>query len=282
MRRLASLLLASLGLAAQAQSPYWYLQLENDAGFDTDRWYSSGIRLARVSSHGGYDLEWALTQEIYTPEAKRFTLGTIDRGPTALILLSLARHDPAPLCLQTVELALGVRGPSAGGQETTDFVHRVISAREIDWTYQEPDQLAARLSFTRSHRIEEAAIHYGAQLGTDRSFAHAGAEWRFGADLASSVLRFAPTPPPRAGEARWGGFVGASVRAVARDDLMGRSYDQALPAPEPERVVGRAAAGLGMVRSWGSVMFTLVFDTRDFEGQRVPHRFGSLAVHVDF
>ena len=275
-------LFAGLTLAAHAESPYWYLQFDNDAGFDTDRWYSSGLRIARVSSHGGYDLEWAFTQEIYTPEAKRFALGTIDRAPTALMHLSLARHDPMPLCLQTVELALGVRGPSARGEETMEFIHRFVDAAPIDWRYQEDDQLSARFSFTRSHRLEQAAVHYGAQVGTDRTFAHAGAEWRFGADLASSALRFAPTPPPRAGEARWGGFAGASVRAVARDDLMGRSYDLALAPPEPERLVGRAAAGVGMVRPWGSVMFTVVIDTREFEGQRVPHYFGSLALHVGF
>ena len=282
MRRVVAGLLASLALAAQAESPYWYLQFDNDAGLDTDRWYSSGLRVARVSSHGAYELEWALSQEIYTPEAKRFALGTVDRAPTALILLSLARHDPAPLCLQTVELALGVRGPSALGEEATELIHRVVSARAVEWTYQERDQLSARLSFTRSHRVEQAAIHYGAVVGTDRTFAHAGAEWRFGADLASSALRYAPTPPPRAGDARWGSFIGVGARVIGRDDLMGRGYDLALPPPDLERVVGRAVAGVGLVRPWGSVLFSMVIDTREFAEQRVPHRFGSLAVHIDF
>jgi lipid A 3-O-deacylase len=282
LRRFVAALLASLALGAHAGNPYWYLQFDNDAGLDTDRWYSSGLRLARVSSHGAYDLEWALLQEIYTPEAKRFTLGTVDRAPTSLIMLALARHDPHPLCLQTIELAVGVRGPSALGEEATEFIHRVVSAREVDWTYQERDQLTARLAMTRSHRLEQATLHYGAVVGTDRTFAHAGAEWRFGADLASSMLRYAPTPPPRAGEARWGSFLGIGARVIARDDLMGRSYDLALPPPELERVVGRAVAGVGLVRPWGSVLLTMVLDTREFEEQRVPHRFGSIAVHIDF
>ncbi|HEY2628920.1 MAG TPA: lipid A-modifier LpxR family protein, partial [Usitatibacter sp.] len=41
----------------------WYLRVDNDVAFHTDRWYTSGVRIARVKDA----LEWGLTQEIYTP-----------------------------------------------------------------------------------------------------------------------------------------------------------------------------------------------------------------------
>ena len=283
MRRLAAALAGCAALAAGAQQPaYWYLQVDNDVIFATDRWYTSGSRLSRVSDHGDYEVEIGVMQEIYTPETKHFTLGTTDRGPTALLLASIARHDRIANCFQTIALGIGVRGPSALGERTTDFVHRFIQARDVDWRQEEEDQLAARITFTRSQRFEPAVVHYGAVIGTDRTFLHAAAEWRTGADLASSTLRFAPTPPPRGGPSTWGAFVGAGVRAVAKDDLFSRSYDLALAAPERERAVGRLAAGIGIVRGWGSAILTLGADSREFRGQREGHRFGSLVVHYDF
>jgi hypothetical protein len=273
---------ASLAAGA-ADAPRWYLQLDNDWAFDTDRWYSSGVRVARVADHGGHEIEWSVLQEIYTPEGKRFEFGTtVDRAPTARLLLALARHDRMATCFQTLELAFGVRGPSAQGKRTTEAMHEIIPAFEIDWSREEPDRLDAQLTGVRSHMYGQGVVHYGAVVGTERTFAHAGAEWRWGKAIDTSLLRFAPTPPPAAGEAGWGAFVGVGARAIARDELLSRGYDAALPAPEAEKIVGRLAMGVGSVQRWGSVLFSLAFDTREFESQRVPHRFGSLVVHVGF
>lgn len=46
--------------------------------------------------------------------------------------------------------------------------------------------------------------------------------------------------------------------------------------------VGRLATGVGTMQRWGSALFALAIDTREFDGQRVPHRFGSLVIHLDF
>ena len=272
---------ASLAAAA-ADGPRWYLQVDNDVPFHTDRWYSSGVRIARVQSRGDHELEWGIVQEIYTPEAKRFAPGAIDRAPAASLMLSLARHDALPYCLQTLALEAGVRGPAAHGRQTTELVHRLVPAPEVDWSREEDNRFAIQAAATRSHRVGAFAFHYGAVAGTERAFAHLAAEWRVGVELPTALLRFAPTPPPAAGSAAWGAFVGLGARAVARDDLLTRGYDAALPALERERIVGRLAAGFGTVQPWGSAQFTLAFDTREFEGQRVPHRFGSLVVHINF
>ena len=81
---LAVLVLAAASAAAAAQdAPRWYLQFDNDVPFATDRWYSSGLRLARVEDRGGHALEWGVVHEVYTPEAKRFAPGTLDRAPAA-------------------------------------------------------------------------------------------------------------------------------------------------------------------------------------------------------
>ena len=285
MRALA--LCALCNSAAAQPPPRWYLQLDNDAFFFTDRWYTSGLRVARVTRRGDHEIEWAVQQDVYTPDAKNFELGQSDRAPAARLYAALARHDRAPGKLVTWEGTLGVRGPAALGEEITDLIHRIIAAREANWERQRSNRIEAQATYSRSDRFERLRLHHGLVAGTTHVFAHAGAEWRFGnlaaADLMSPALRFAPTPPwDGDGRHGWSGFVGASVRYVARDDVLRDSYDPFVPPLTREKVVTRLAAGISWAASWGALVFTAISDTRDFEGQSHPHRFGSLTVHVPF
>lgn len=273
------------GAFAADKDARWYLQIDNDVVFGTDRWYTSGVRLARVAAHGDHEMEWGLAQEIYTPEAKHFVPGDLDRSPTARLMLSAARHDRLPGCLQTIEAALGVRGPAALGRQTTELIHKVISAPEVDWSQQDGNRFDAQLAAVRTHTFSPLVLHYGASLGNQVAFAHAGLELRVGEgtgrDISTSLMRFAATPPPAGGDG-WGAFAGVSGRAVARNEMLERGYGTPASQLERNRFVTRWAAGVTWARSWGSVAFTVAQDSREFDGQRVPDRFGSLAVHVAF
>lgn len=278
----AALLAGASAPALAGEAPYWYLQLDNDVAFHTDRWYTSGLRIARVQPDGVRAWEFGLLQEIYTPEAKVFVPGTMDRAPAARLMLSGARHETGPACFQTIEIGVGVNGPAALGEQAQDFVHRFIPGPEVDWDRQDSNRADLQLTYSRSDRFAEATLNYGVVLGTVRSFVHAGAQVNMGVPIATALLRFAPTPPPIRGMTGWGGFAGVSARAVANDHLLERGYDEALGAPSRKRVVGRFAGGVGLVERWGSVSLTLAIDSREFEEQRVAQPFGSLLVHLDF
>lgn len=289
MRRLAAAALAWAALAAGAgeASPRWYLQVENDLFFGTDRWYSSTVRAGRVAGPGETQVEWGLLQEVYSPEGKYWAPGVDDRAPTARLLLYGARHRRAPTFLETLELAAGVRGPSALGEQVTDAAHKWASAAEVDWSRQEGDQADIQLAAVRSHAIGDFHVHYGAVGGNQQAFAHGGIEWRYGEGAAraalSPLLRYAATPPPPASApGGWAVFAGAGVRAVARNAMIERNYDPFGPELEPRRAVGRAAAGLAWVAAWGALTFALAADTREFDAQRRPQAFGSLTAHVEF
>ncbi len=295
MRRLAAALLACAAwpCAGVETGARWYVQVDNDSVIDTDRWYSSGLRIARVQPRGDHELEVGLVQEVFTPESERFVFGVVDRAPTARLLLSVARHDRLPGVLQTIELAAGVRGPAALGEEVTDLMHRLVSASDIVWSRQEPNRFDAQLVAARTHGYERFNVHYGAVLGNEVAFAHAGAELRFGASGAPSpALRYAPTPPwahvvPPGGKrglspVGWGAFVGASVRAVARNEMLKRPYGVAGREIERRDAVGRGAVGVTWARPGIAANLALVGESREFEGQRAAHAFASLTVHVDF
>lgn len=273
--------------AAEDSSPRWYLQVDNDLYFGTDRNYSSGLRVGRVAGAGEIQVEWGVLQEVYSPEGKYWAPGKDDRAPTSRLLLYGARHRLAPTFLETLELAAGVRGPSALGEEVTDMAHKWADAAKVDWSRQEGDEIDVQLSAVRSHAVGGFRLHYGAVVGNQQAFAHGGIEWRHGTGSAvaalSPLLRFAATPPPpAAAEAGWAMFAGASVRGIAHNPMIKRNYDPYGPELEPKRGVGRAAAGLAWVAGWGSLTFALAVDTREFDAQREPHAFGSLTLHVGF
>jgi lipid A 3-O-deacylase len=276
--------------AACAQQPpaRWYLQIDNDVVFHTDRWYSSGVRVARVQETGSHEVEAGFIHEVYMPEQKRWEPGRPDRAPTARLLLDLARHTRGGDRFDTIELQAGVRGPSAKGEQITDFIHRWIpQGSEVDWSRQLPDRVDASLVAARSMSTGPVRLHFGGVAGTQLVFAHAGAELRYGPgsrDIDFQVMRFAATPPfaRRNDGLGWSVFGGASVRAVAHNAMIGPNYDPGGADIHLQHAVGRLAGGAAWTFEHGSVTFSLVHDTREFEEQRKPQQFGSLAVHWVF
>lgn len=278
----AALLAGASAPALAAEDPFWYVQIDNDVVFHTDRWFSSSVRIARVQPDGPRAWEFGLVQEIYTPEAKNFVPGMMDRAPAARLYLSGARHETGPACFQTIEVGIGVNGPSALGEQGQKIVHAIVPAPDVDWDRQEGDRADLQLTYSRSDRFPDVTLNYGGVAGTIRSFAHAGVQANFGVPIAAQLLRFAPTPPQFRGLAGWGGFVGVSARAVANDRLLDRGYDETLAAPNRKRVIGRIAGGVGLVERWGYVSLTLAMDSREFDEQRIAQPFGSLVVHLEF
>ncbi|HUL97482.1 MAG TPA: lipid A deacylase LpxR family protein [Usitatibacter sp.] len=282
MRRWAALAVCCLATAAQGEETpaSWYLRIDNDVAFHTDRWYTSGLRLARVKG----DWEWGLVQEIYTPEAKHLSPTLEDRAPAGRLFASVARHLRTENTFDTFEAQLGVRGPSALGEQTQTTVHQIVPGPHVDWSRQLPDALDASAIGVRTVALAgPVRAHFGAVLGTQVTFAHVGIEGRFGdaAAPSSALMRFAATPP-MAARPGWSGYLGASVRAVARNDLLSRNYYEFGPDLRRRDGVARAAGGIAWSQPWGDVAFDVAQDTREFEGQRVAHAFGSIAIHVAF
>lgn len=289
---LAAGAIASCGALA-ADDVHWYAQIDNDVAFHTDRWYTSGARVARTHRFGdGRYAEFGVLQEVYTPDPNRAAPDAIDRPYAARLLFTAARHDFMPGLYRTLELDVGVRGPAALGEQATKFVHRLVPAAHFDWSRQLPDEADVQAIAVQTHDFALVenhrprwAIHYGAVLGNQVAFLHAGAEVRTGGAHASAAqpLRFAATPPiPIGGEKGWHAFAGASARWILRNELLSVNANPFGPPIERKDAVYRIAGGVEWSASWGALTFTLVQDSREFETQHSPHRFGVLGLRVDF
>jgi hypothetical protein len=292
-------------MAVAAEPPVlWHAQVDNDFFFDTDRWYSSGVRIyrstplaadaplagfLRAPSAATQRLDVGIVQEVYTADGHADP-SQPDRPNAARLLLSAARHDIAPDLLVTLGLDVGVNGPSALGEEVQDFFHRLFPAPHTDWSKQVGDRADVQLNGVWSQRVGgngmpgALVLHGGAVLGTITTFAHAGIEWRSRgpAQAASPLLRFAATPPLEGGARGLTAFAGASVRAVGRNRLFERKADDPKAEADLERRVTRMAAGAAWSADWGVVTLGLAQDSREFAGQHSPHRFGSLTFAIPF
>jgi lipid A 3-O-deacylase len=293
VRRALALLAAGASLdAAAAEQPGWYLQVDNDVVYRTDRWYTSGVRIADVLDRGDHGIEWGVLQEIYTPEAKR--TNPIDRPNAARLLATFARHDRSDDAWRTLELDAGVTGPAALGRQAQDFVHRFVPAPHEEWGHQRSNRFDGELAWVRTQDLgiptgdwPRVKAHYGAVLGNQIAFAHAGIELRIGegaaAALSTPAIRFAATPPiTSAADGSWSAFLGASVRAVAWNHLLDFAPNLDTATPERRRFVHRFVGGVTWAGRYAAVTFTLVDDGREFVGQRLDHGFGSLTLHVPF
>jgi hypothetical protein len=293
LRRAAALAAACAAMGAAADdAARWYLQVDNDAFFNTDRWYTSGLRLARVAPSGDHEDEWGLLQEIYTPEAK--FANPIDRPPAARLLGTYARHERSPGDWSTFEVDLGVTGPSARGEQAQKIAHSIVHAPRENWDLQRPDQLDGDIIYARSVAVPARPLglglvaHYGALAGNQLAFVHGGLELRYGhgaaLDLFSSVMRYAATPPLPRGQpdGSWSVFAGISARAVLVNHLLDFQDGSTTPPLERKDVVGRLALGGTWAYRHVSVSFAVTQETKEFVGQHRNQNFGSLAVHVPF
>ena len=184
------------------------------------------------------------------------------------------------------------RGPAALGRQATEFVHRLIPAPDFDWSRQLPNEFDIQAVAVHTHELSpfegegtRLGLHYGAVLGNQVTFAHAGAEVRFGAAqaIAGTALRFAATPPLSPANAPgWSGFAGVSGRWIARNELLSKNANAIGPPIERENGVLRIAAGVSWAAAWGALTFSLVQDSREFKTQHSPHHFGILGLRLDF
>lgn len=282
---------ACCALPALAHADSLQLTVQNDSGFGTDRGYTSAVRISRLWETTVPDaprFEAGLLQQIFTPDTKVDPSARSDRPYAARLVAFGARHRGSEGRLDTLEASAGVTGPSALGEQAQDFFHRFISSPPTDWSRQIHDRFDGSLGATTTRRLLVSdtmplalAGHAGASVGTVVSFAHAGAEVRWGAAGApySEALRLASTPVTDAGRALgFAAFAGASVRAVLRNRLLVRNSDDPGADLDREQAVARYAAGASWSATWGTASFALVQETHEFTRQPFTMRFWSLSL----
>lgn len=322
----AALFVAPLAHAQEVKKPaVTSLTVENDKfGGGTDRNYSNGLRLERVS---GADeifpaLEWvadripfldlerqelrqgfALSHVIFTPEDKTLVVpDPTDRPYAGWLFASGTIVGSSANTQDTLQVNLGIVGPSAGGEFVQNNFHRIIGVAEAQgWPNQLRDEVGIEIIAQRLHRFPgptlplgietDLGFDVGGALGNVRTYAATGLTARIGWDLDSSfgpprirpALSGAGEFIPGTDENPMGGylFIGASGRAIGRDMFLdGNLFRDGPRVDDRKDFVGDLQAGLAIHYREVQLAFTYVNRTEEFDSQITPQRFGAFSISI--
>lgn len=301
------------------------LVTENDKFFaGSDRHYTNGLKLTWLNETDLDDsrrftqrvaelmpwldpanIKWrykvgvTLGQNIYTP-ADTDTSGLItgDRPYAGWLYAGLVFHAQVANQLRLVEVAVGVVGPSALGEQFQNNWHKVIDVAPAQgWSHQLRDEPGLNLSWERRYRLRawlrsgggnwsvDTIAHGRLTIGNVQSHLATGATaragWRLPADFGPDLIRPGGGNTPNAdGVAPFTAYLFAhgEVRAVARDIFLDGNTWRDSHSVRKRPVA--ADLSLGFVVGWPAfqLTYTQVHRTKEFYTQAERDVFGSIGL----
>ncbi|UCD12070.1 MAG: lipid A deacylase LpxR family protein [Nitrospinaceae bacterium] len=303
------------------------IQLENDLwGGGSDRHYTHGTRISYLTKENptGFEEtvknkinEWlpdlilphanrigfVLGQSIFTPENIAATeLQERDRpyagwmyGGVSLI----SKWEEGGDYFDNLEINIGVVGPSALGEDTQTFVHRLKEVQLPNgWDNQLNDELGFVLFFERKWRFDSKASflglsadftpNLGMALGNVYTYGAAGGIIRLGIDLPNDYGPPGIKPGLSGSDFfepsknfGWYVFSGIEGRVVGRNIFLDGNTFEDSHSVDKKFLVGDLQVGI-VITLWESMRlaYTNVFRSREFDGQEGLDQFGSLHFSV--
>lgn len=294
------------------------LQVENDTTANTDRYYTSGIRLgytlptgevpdplARLGEAlfgaGQQRLAFGLSQLLFTPRDTQLSPpDPRDRPYAGLLLGNMALIHDTDRARSVLDLSLGIIGPGAAGKEAQNSFHRLIGERaNRGWDSQLPNQMVLQLLASRVWRLPIAAAGpleidalptLTAGLGTWRVYGLAGGEVRLGQGLASDFGTPLIPPGMNGWDAynatrpfAWYVFAGIDGQAVGFDETIDGEPFRSTAHVSRIPFVGEFQAGVAVMAFGMRLSLIDVIRSHEFHGQTGgPFHYGSAALSFKF
>ena len=303
------------------------LFIENDLLARTDRYYTHGFKfgggapfellqlpatelLEQLAPKDGSDIHLGLFvgQNLYTPKSITNSLPQpFDRPWAAWLYLGGVAQRAKANRLDTVEIDLGLVGPSALGREIQSGWHRLIGApRPAGWQHQIPNETAFLVSWLAKSKhvlgsdqgVElELIPHGGATLGTVMTLARAGASLRLGRHMTGfgpdtiepggSMLQNMrrDIEPGRAEGIEWYVFAGLDHRLIAHNIFLDGTVFRNSPSVRRRPHVYDLTAGISLRIEAVRLSLTRVRRSEEFfsiAGNGGAQTFDSINLGIEF
>ncbi|MDL2306776.1 lipid A deacylase LpxR family protein [Desulfovibrio sp. OttesenSCG-928-C06] len=326
-----------------SEGPTLLIYFENDLFYNEDRYYTNAVQMRLISrdlatlAHNRilpdglsdllgdlpmpgsanatrYNLSFGFGQHIYTPkDTDSKELQKDDRPYAGYLYGSFGLHAKQESRLDTLELAIGIVGPSALGEQAQNEVHRF---RNIDtaegWAHQLKDEPTMMLTWTRIWRINSSLgsgawgmdflPRFEVSAGTPFTRAGLGGELRIGwnlpQDFGVSLIRpgagiTAPAVPGEEDYQRSKGngfwddvsvyvFAGADAKAVAWDTFLDGNAWKNSHSIDKFPLVAELSTGITMHLGRFRIGYTHVYKSLEFHGQEKWHNYGSIHAGYTF
>lgn len=259
-----------------------------------DSWMGFGIGETTATSY-------AIGQKIYTPkDIRNPNRQPKDRPWAGWLYGSVALSNVSKEHVDSFGITLGVVGPPSLAETTQKFIHDNItdSPEPMGWDYQLHTEPGVILSWERRWPVILAAQVGGFRLqgepnvsfavGNINTFAGFGGTLTFGPNQrqvqdtpprippAMSGTGYFDTPASR--DYDWYLFTGINGRAIARDIFLDGNSFRDSESVDKKNFVADANAGLAITYGQTRFSYTLVYRTKEFDGQEDPSIFGSFSV----
>ncbi|MFN5804703.1 MAG: lipid A deacylase LpxR family protein [Opitutia bacterium] len=275
------------------------LEEENDKfGADNvDRYYTQGLRLTLQSGDHAY---LAIAQEINTPsDISNPNPPDTDMAYSGALYLAYGhghvferggRKD----VLVSVELKLGVIGPSSGAETIQNKFHDLIGQpAAAGWGRQTPDEPMINLDGELRRRFGDDHLDFIArsvlQLGSMRTGFAVGGQLRYGRGLGTSwgtgTIRGSNAylgPLTVAEGFRWHLFADAQAEAVISNYATDGGHFEESPGVDRRPVVGQASVGAALAYGDFTLSVFSAVRTYEFETQTEAHHFGGFKAGMQF
>lgn len=244
---------------------------------------------------------YAIGQKIYTPkDIRNPNRQPKDRPWAGWLYGSVALSNVSKEHVDSFGITLGVVGPPSLAETTQKFIHDNItdSPEPMGWDYQLHTEPGVILSWERRWPVILAAQVGGFRLqgepnvsfavGNINTFAGFGGTLTFGPNQrqvqdtpprippAMSGTGYFDTPASR--DYDWYLFTGINGRAIARDIFLDGNSFRDSESVDKKNFVADANAGLAITYGQTRFSYTLVYRTKEFDGQEDPSIFGSFSV----
>lgn len=247
---------------------------------------------------------YSIGQNLYTPkDITQAAQPPNDRPWAAFLYAAAGLSSITNNHTDNLEVTAGVIGPPAMGKAVQRFIHRHISDSPAPqgWDNQLKAEPALMVSWERNwparHELEKygwtaaAVPHVGATVGNVYTYANAGFSLRlspYAGRWQDDPIRVRPAMPgtgafvlPR-GAFSWYLFGGAEGRAVARNIFLDGNTFRDSHSVDKKPFVADMNAGVAFTYGQARLSYTLVYRTREFEGQDDGDVFGSVGLGFRF
>ncbi len=265
---------------------------------DTNMWWGTLLDKVDAFDNRNKTIGMSLGQYMYTPTGKketRYIPG--DRPYCGWLYGELIAQASSERHMDLFALDFGTVGPNSYAEETQTFVHKLTgSTLPMGWHHQIKNEPGLDAVYQHKYLIPvrlgyfdfQVIPHGGGSVGNIHTYADAGCLFRLGHNIPKDFGALRMEPAIRAVQGSFWNKIGYYIFAdtegkyVVRDiSLDGNTFRESHSIPK-EDWVGEISYGFGLKLDRFNAFYSFNIRSREFEGQKEPQEFGTLALSWEF
>ncbi len=248
------------------------------------------------------NITFSFGQNIFTPEdIEAEDVVENERPYAGITYMSVGFHSRLDRQMDTVEVSMGLVGPSSYAEECQKAVHKIFDDFEPNgWDNQLDNEFVLEIMYEHKKKITQSGIgsgfgydlilNTGAGLGNALIYYNLGLAYRIGWNIPNdfgispirTVSSFNGSVDDKKSQSSRNSklgaqlFVSAEGRAILHNIFLDGNTFSDSHSVDKKPVVGDLMAGLNLSRGNAQLRFAYVFRSKEYETQNEAQKFGSI------